>query len=182
MNSSKVNSSSPAPPPTLQSTPRKNAESTLQNRFLMALHAPKNPAADDARPGVPDTACRPFGLTLELPKFQPLTATAEPEPSAALTALLERVCSAMYVSEKSIANQRMVLGLEHVLPGAAAELLREGAHLTIRLHARTDGAYRSMSQQREALFRTLGGDRRLDVTVIVVRAAGEHDELGDAHG
>lgn len=184
MDSAKINGSNLAPPPTSptsQATPRRNAESMLQSRFLMALHAPKKAAADDVQPGVPDTAWRPL-VTSELPGTQLLSTTAEPEPSAELTALLERVCSAMYVSEKSVANQRVVLGLDHVLPGAAAELLREGAHLTIRLHARTDSSYRLMSQQREALFRALGGDRRLHVDVVVVRAANEHDYLSDTHG
>ena len=184
MGSTKVTSLNSAAPPTSQATPRGNAESTLQNRFLMALHAPKESTADDTPSGVSDMAWWPFGLTAERPQTtsQPLATTAEPEPSAELTALLERVCSAMYVSERSVASQRIVLALDHALPGAAAEIVREGVHLTIRLHARTDSSYRLMSLQREALSRTLGSDRRNNVDVIVVRAANAHDYLGDADG
>jgi hypothetical protein len=90
------------------------------------------------------------------------------EADVELAALLERVCSAMYVGDKSASSQRVVLALDHVLPGAAAEIVREGVHLSIRLHTRTEHSYRLMSSQREALLRALGDgrDRRIDVVVV----------------
>lgn len=100
--------------------------------------------------------------------------------------MLERMCSALYVGEKSPGSQRLVMVLDHVLPGAAAEILREGVHLSIRLHARTEASFRSMSAERDALVRALSGEggRRVDVSVV----HGNHDKtfgdgpLGDVHG
>jgi hypothetical protein len=109
---------------------------------------------------------------------------ATPAPSSAssgeLTQMLERMCSALYVGEKSVGIQRVVMALDHVLPGAAAEIVREGVHLSIRLRARNEESFRSMSLQRDALVGCLSscGDRRVEVSVI-------HDDeqsLGDSHG
>jgi hypothetical protein len=97
-----------------------------------------------------------------------------------LTQMLERMCSALYVGEKSVGTQRVVMALDHVLPGAAAEIVREGVHLSIRLHARTDESFRSMSLQRDVLVRALNGDgtRRIDVSVV----HGDEHGLGERHG
>lgn len=97
-----------------------------------------------------------------------------------LTQMLERMCSALYVGEKSVGTQRVVMGLDHVLPGAAAEIVREGVHLSIRLHARSEEAYRAMTSQREALMQALNGDgdRRVDVSVV----HGDEKSFGDGHG
>jgi hypothetical protein len=74
-----------------------------------------------------------------------------------------------------------VLALDHVLPGAAAEIVREGVHLSIRLHARTEHSYRLMSSQREALLRAVSaGDQRVDV--LVVQNSIDRTLLGDGHG
>lgn len=99
---------------------------------------------------------------------------------AELTQMLERMCSALYVGEKSVGTQRVVMGLDHVLPGAAAEIVREGVHLSIRLHARSEEAYRSMTSQREALMHALSGDgdRRVDVSVV----HGDEQGFGEGHG
>lgn len=96
-----------------------------------------------------------------------------------LTQMLERMCSALYVGEKSVGTQRVVMALDHVLPGAAAEIVREGVHLSIRLHARTEASYRSMASQRDALMRALSsnGERRVEVSV-----HGDDRILGDGHG
>jgi hypothetical protein len=97
-----------------------------------------------------------------------------------LTQMLERMCSALYVGDKSVGTQRLVMALDHVLPGAAAEIVREGVHLSIRLQARTDESYRSMSAQRDQLIRALSGDgnRRVDVSVV----HGDEKSFGDGHG
>ena len=107
-------------------------------------------------------------------------AAARSASGGELTQMLERMCSALYVGEKSVGTQRIVMALDHVLPGAAAEIVREGVHLSIRLHARTEESYRSMSSQREALARALSGDgeRHVDVSIIQGIAQGS----GDGHG
>jgi hypothetical protein len=99
---------------------------------------------------------------------------------AELMQMLERMCSALYVGEKSVGTQRVVMALDHALPGAAAEIVRVGVHLSIRLHARTEESYRSMSAQRETLIRALngGGERRIEVTVVHGDAKG----FGDGNG
>lgn len=106
---------------------------------------------------------------------------AQSAPGGELAQMLERMCSGLYVGEKSVASQRVLMALDHVLPGAAAEIVREGVHLAIRLHARNEHSYLAMSAQREALVRALNGDgdRRVDVTV--VRGNGEKSP-GDHHG
>jgi hypothetical protein len=98
--------------------------------------------------------------------------------SGELTQMLERMCSALYVGEPSIGSQRVVMALDHVLPGAAAEIVREGAHLSIRLHARTEESYRSMASQRDALMRALSSnaERRIEVSVV------HGDDQGLSHG
>lgn len=108
------------------------------------------------------------------------TAASRTASSAELTQMLERMCSALYVSEQSVGTQRVVMALDHVLPGAAAEIVREGVHLSIRLHARTEESYRSMASQRDALMRALGGtaERRVEVSVV----HGDDNKLGDGHG
>jgi hypothetical protein len=100
--------------------------------------------------------------------------------SAELTQMLERMCSALYVGEKSVGTQRVVMTLDHVLPGAAAEIVRDGVHLSIRLHARSEESYRSMMSQRDALTRALSGtgDRRVDVSIV----HGDEQALGDGRG
>jgi hypothetical protein len=100
--------------------------------------------------------------------------------SGELTQMLERMCSALYVGEQSVGTQRVVMALDHVLPGAAAEIVREGVHISIRLHARSEESYRSMASQRDALMRALSvnGDRRVEVSVI----QGDERSLGDSHG
>lgn len=108
------------------------------------------------------------------------TTAARGAPTDDLTQMLERMCSALYVGDKSVDTQRLVMALDHVLPGAAAEIVREGVHLSIRLHARTEESYRSMSSQRDALIRALSsdGDRRVDVSVV----HGDEQGLGERHG
>jgi hypothetical protein len=109
-------------------------------------------------------------------------ATAVPRGpgGAELTQMLERMCSALYVGDKSVGTQRVVMALDHVMPGAAAEIVREGVHLSIRLHARSEESYRSMSSQRDALIRALNssGESRVEVTVV----QGDEKGLGDGRG
>jgi hypothetical protein len=99
---------------------------------------------------------------------------------AELTQMLERMCSALYVGDKSVSTQRLVMALDHVLPGAAAEIVREGVHLSIRLHARTEESFRSMSSQRDELIRALNGngERRVEVQVV----HGDPQGFGDSRG
>jgi hypothetical protein len=95
--------------------------------------------------------------------------------------LLSRLCSAMYVSDKSVNKLCVVLALDHVLPGAAAEIVREGIHLTIRLRTRTEQAFELMSSQRQTLLAALAGEGDKQVQVIVVRHDGR-DEDGHSDG
>jgi hypothetical protein len=107
--------------------------------------------------------------------------SARNAPGAELAQMLERMCSALYVGEKSVGSHRLVMALDHVLPGAAAEIVREGVHLSIRLHARTEESFRSMSAQRDALVRALSGDgdRRVDVSIV---HGNDEQAFGDGHG
>lgn len=97
----------------------------------------------------------------------PVFSASASESNTELVCLLERACSAMYVGEKNVKSQRIVLMLDHVLAGVAAEIVRDGVHLTIRLYARTHTALRLMSSQRASLVAALGSsDKNVDVTVV----------------
>jgi hypothetical protein len=120
-----------------------------------------------------------------LPQFTVATqaramVASRPVSGSELTQMLERMCSALYVGEQSAGTQRVVMALDHVLPGAAAEIVREGVHLSIRLHARTEESYRSMASQRDALMRALSvnGERRVEVSIV----HGDNKDPGDGHG
>jgi hypothetical protein len=126
-------------------------DDSAQRRFEQALHSPLLP-------------------TLHQP---PPKQASGPDAKTELADMLERLCSAMYVGERSSNRDRVIVALDHVIPGAAAEIVRDGMHLTIRLHARTDASHRIMSSRRD------DGHRRVDITV--VQAAGRGD-LGEAHG
>jgi hypothetical protein len=87
-----------------------------------------------------------------------------------MTGLLQRYCSDLYVeSTSSERGSRMLVMLDAALPGAAAELVREGAFLRVRLHAWNDAAFRVMSAQRHSLNVALGDATPLNVVVEVVR-------------
>lgn len=86
--------------------------------------------------------------------------------------LLERLCSGVYVGDRSSVQQRVLLTLEGALPGAAAEIVRDGAHLTIRLHASNETAYRIMLKQRDALGRTLNEHGLPQVAIEVMSVGG----------
>lgn len=152
--------------------PPKRADA-VQARFLRAMESP---------PEHPYAALA--GGAWQRPAIATPVVTPAPPPTPAnseLAAMLERICSAMYVGDKSVTTQRVVLALDHVLPGAAAEIVREGVHLSIRLHARTEYSYRLMSSQREALLRAMSaGDQQVDV--LVVHNSIDRTLLGDGHG
>lgn len=152
--------------------PVKNSEA-VQARFLRAFESPPEPLYAAFAGGVWQQPA--ITTPVVAPAQSPTHANGE------LAAMLERVCSAMYVGDKSVTTQRVVLALDHVLPGAAAEVVREGVHLTIRLHARTEHSYRLMSSQREALLRAVSaGDKQVDV--LVVQNSIDRTLLGDDHG
>lgn len=161
MDTSKVVVSSPAasggPTHTQGPIRLRHGDKSLESRFLRALHEPpvSLPAAASALPSSIAS--------------QPVAAEPPARSSAEITALLERVCSALYVGNETARSQRVVLALDHVLPGAAAEIVREGLRLTVRLHARTHEASRIMSSQRDGLCAALAARCEGCVDVLVVR-------------
>ena len=134
--------------------------------------------SDGAMSALAKDMAAPSQLTVET--HEPAKAASRPASGGELTQMLERMCSALYVGEHSVGTQRVVMALDHVLPGAAAEIVREGVHISIRLHARTEESYRSMASQRDALMRALSsnGERRVEVSVV----HGNDKSLGDGHG
>lgn len=159
-------------PTQAQSTtaPTRQADPASKSRFLRAFE--QGPATKERSPqnsGVPlYTLLANAGSQARPDAPMPTHTPPKAEANAELTALLERACSAMYVGDKSASGQRVVLSLDPVLAGATAEIVRDGAHLRIKLFARTDAAYQSMSAQRYTLVRSLGfdWDRSLDIEVV----------------
>jgi hypothetical protein len=153
-------------PPTRQAGP------ALKSRFLSALEqgAAKKERAPRSS-GVPAyTLLAMSGSQAKPTAAAPMHRPPTADMNAELSALLERACSAMYVSDRSTSGQRVVLSLDPVLAGAAAEIVRDGAHLRIKLLARTEAAYRSMSSQRHSLIKALGigTDQSLQIEVLDV--------------
>ena len=108
-----------------------------------------------------------------------LAMSSEPAPTpsdaAALTErteiveLLEQMCSNLYVSGTSESREsRILLAMDAALAGAAVELIRDGAFLRARLHARNEVALQLMSAQREQLHAVLEQASQLYVSVDVV--------------
>ncbi len=66
-----------------------------------------------------------------------------------------------------------MLSLDPVLAGAAAEIVRNGTSVRIKLLAQNENAYRTMSEQRFSLMRVLPDDenRQLEVEVVERRSA-----------
>lgn len=150
--------------------PSRPGDPLLQSRFRRALQEP-----------TPSHAFHPRAAGALSGDTGHALSDSRSESSTELVTLLERACSALYVGEKSIKCQRIVLMLDHVLPGAAAEIVREGAHLTVRLYARTQTALQLMTSQRASLLAAMGSSH-LSVDVVVVDGApGLHCD-GDPSG
>ena len=177
-----------------QPTAPVKASEASQNRFARAFYG--SAPAVDAGPREPPSLSRitqqrdaeagpaAWTNTLWSPLAMSSPAPATPAPTGKnteLSELLSHFCSAMYVSDKSVNKLCVVLALDHVLPGAAAEIVREGIHLTIRLRTRTEQAYELMSAQRETLLEALGGEGGKQVQLIVVRHD-DRDENGRHDG
>jgi hypothetical protein len=86
-----------------------------------------------------------------------------------LQALLQQLCSGVYIAAETSANgSRMLLALDAALPAASVELVRESTYLRVRLQARDDASLRSMAAQRDALQTALGDATHLQVSVEIV--------------
>jgi hypothetical protein len=178
-----------APFQPVQTTAPVKASEALQNRFARAFYGPapavgagvreqqlsagttRQPDSEAELAAWANAPWSPLAMSLTRP-----ATTARPGEHAELGELLSRLCSAMYVGDKSVNRLCVVLALDHVLPGAAAEIVREGIHLTIRLRTRTEQAYELMSSQRQTLLAALAGDGDKQVQVIVVRHDGRDDD------
>lgn len=100
--------------------------------------------------------------------------TMQPALADELLTLLDRLSARVYVGE-----QRVLLTLECALPGAAAEIVRDGAHLIIRLHASNESAFRTLLTQRDALERTLKDHNLPHVAVELMPVGGVAHERRD---
>lgn len=105
---------------------------------------------------------------------QPLVASPLPAATAVLRELAPHLCSAAYVaSSSSRDHSHLLIALDGAIAGASAEFVRAGAFLQVRLHARSDAAYRLMSSQRAALSNAVAAVTPLSVSVEVVYDTGE---------
>ena len=107
----------------------------------------------------------------------PRTATvtsAEPKQAAATSVetLLQTLCANLYLGQNA-AGGRMLLTLDAALPASAVELVREGAYLRVRVHARDDRSLRLISAARDELVSALSAYVPHGVLVEVVHAAGD---------
>ncbi len=150
---------------------QREADPALKSRFLRALEqrAPTKERASQNQ-SVPLYMLLTGGAHARPATAAQTQASPKSEANADLVALLERACSAMYVNERSATEQRVVLSLDPVLAGASAEIVRNGTSLRIKLLAKNEHAYRSMSEQRFSLMRVLPDDpnRQLELEVVDV--------------
>lgn len=97
-----------------------------------------------------------------------------------LVDLLRRLCSALYVGEReSPYLARTVVALDAAFPGAAAELIREGAFLRVRLLASSHEIRRLMAAQHDVLCASLRSVTSLAVSVDIVCTEGGRDGSPD---
>lgn len=166
--------------PAQPSNERVAADAKLQEAFERAMtrgskrEMPQGAGLESQRPFV-----APWSLMSAAPmpssetsSGTPLQQSSDPE----LASLLERFSSQVYVAEGSRSSQpRVLLTLQGESPGtsAAAEVIREGAFLRVRLRAGTAATYERM-QSRLDLLRTALTEQqgRSNVIVEVVREHG----------
>lgn len=172
MDQSRINNPAMRAEPQSTAAPARQVEPTVKSRFLSALEQ-RSPTKE--RPtqntGVPvHTLLAIVGSQTSATAPPPAASAPRDLASTELSALLDRACSSMYVSDRSAKDQCVVLSLDPVLAGASAEIVRSGASLRIRLLAQTEDAYRAMSRQRDLLLETLSHDGRpLDIQVVDVQ-------------
>jgi hypothetical protein len=170
MDQSRINkTAAPTSTPSTQGSSRE-ADPALKSRFLRAMEQ----RAPTKERSTKDQSV-PLYMMLSGAQARPTAApqaqaSPKSEANADLVALLERACSAMYVNERSSTEQRVVLSLDPVLAGAAAEIVRNGTSVRIRLLAQNENAHRTMSEQRLSLMRVLPDDenRQFEVEVVGV--------------
>lgn len=168
--------------PTQPSNERVAADAKLQDAFERAMtrgskrEMPQGAGLESQRPFV-----APWNLMSATPmpssetsSGTPLQQSSDPE----LASLLERFGSQVYVAEGSRNSQpRVLLTLQGESPGAsaAAEVIREGAFLRVRLRAGTAATYERMQSRLDLLRTALTEQGRSNVIVEVVREHGAGD-------
>lgn len=106
--------------------------------------------------------------------LQPLVTTPLPAATTVLRELAPHLCSAAYVARGSSRDHsHLLVALDGAIAGVSAEFVRAGAFLQVRLHARSESAYRLMSAQRAALSSAVAAVTPLSVSVEVVYDTGE---------
>lgn len=159
--------------PARETGERVAADAKLQEAFLRAMTRDSN---RDAAESQQRAYVVPWSATLPTPALQdeigstPLLQSPDPE----LTSLVERFCSEIYVAECSRTLQpRLLLTLQGALPGASAEIVREGAFLRVRLRAGSAETYDRMQSHRDSLVDALTDQgNRPAVIVEMVREQG----------
>lgn len=165
--------------PTQPSNGRGGAGAKLQDAFERAMtrgskrEMPQGAGLESQRPVV-----APWNLmsTAPMPSSEtasgtPLQQSTDPE----LASLLERFSSQVYVAEGSRNSQpRVLLTLPGESPGtsAAAEVIREGAFLRVRLRAGSAATCERMQSRLDLLRTALTEQGRSNVIVEVVREQG----------
>jgi hypothetical protein len=165
--------------PTQPLNERLAADARLRDAFQRAMtrgasrDLSQHAASESQRPFVAPwhlMSAAPMPLN-EAPNGPPLQHSSDPE----LASLLERFSSQVYVAEGSRTSQpRVLLTLQGESPGAsaAAEVIREGAFLRVRLRAGTAATYERMQSRLELLRTALAEQGRSNVIVEVVREQG----------
>ncbi|HEY5808983.1 MAG TPA: type III secretion HpaP family protein, partial [Povalibacter sp.] len=111
------------------------------------------------------------GIPVATARTQTTMVTAPPPTPASVETLLQSLCANLYVGQDA-AGSRMMLALDATLPATAVELIREGAYLRVRLHARDDRSMRLLCSSEDALTRELSASSQLGVHVEIVRGTG----------
>lgn len=120
----------------------------------------------------------PWSAALPMPMFRDAAASRQPAPPQPpdheLTTLVERLCAEVYVGETSRASEsRALLALQGALPGASAEIVREGAFVRVRLRAANDQSLERMQSRRHLLVDALTAPGSSSmVTVEIIRDHG----------
>lgn len=163
--------------PTREASERVAADARLQEAFLRAMTRGSNrEVSQSAASELQQRPCVPWSATLPTPTLHDATGST-PLPQSRdseLTSLLERFGSEVYVAEGSRTSQpRLLLALQSALPGASAEIVREGAFLRVRLRAGSAATYDRIQSRRGMLVDALTDHgSRADVIVEVIYEQG----------
>lgn len=166
-----------ASPASIGSRPEIDSRPALRTGIDPANDAPSKLAPDADRRESNNSALASAVTVGSLHYSMPF-ATVATEPAATMatadmTHLIEQATSVMVERASRADTSRFIVSLDHIVGGASAEFVRDGAFLHVRLLPRSDAAYRSMWTHRAELQERLQASTGLVTRVEILEGHGD---------